>query len=460
MLDGYVTDDLNSNTLASATGEDGMETDRYGLGLTTTSTIAASHYRDGVDLMLAAWPGVTECLEAAIAADPRFALAQLARGRVHQMYAEMAPAREKAALARDLAKSCKAREQGHIEVIASAIEGQSARAITAAESHLEDHPRDALALSTLLGAFGLYAFSGRADHDAARVAICERHARHYGRDWWFMSYLGWSHTEAGNPGAGRLLCERSLEIRRANANAAHALSHALFEQGELDACQAFMDDWLPGYDRAGILNAHLCWHVALGLLDKGDTAGALRIHDERIALGVSQATPLNAFTDVASLLWRAELSGAPRRAAAWTEVAEYASRQFPKAGLAFSDMHHALIAAATGNSATAQSRLAEIEALRSAGKFAAGQVIADMTRGLLAFGAGDYAGAIAALQKVQSETVRIGGSHAQRELVEDTLIVAWLRGGEPAKARSLIDHRLHRRPSQRDVAWRQLTTAA
>lgn len=460
MLDGYVTDDLNSNAQASATSEDGMETDRYGLTLSTTSTCAASHYRDGVDLMLAAWPGVAECLEAAIAADPRFALAQLARGRVHQMYAEAAPAREKAALARDLAKSCTVREQGHIEVIASAIEGQSARAIAAAETHLEDFPLDALVLSTLLGAFGLYAFSGRPDHDAARVAICERHARHYGRDWWFMSYLGWSHTEAGNPGAGRLLCERSLEIRRANANAAHALSHAMYEQGELDACQVFMDDWLPDYDSVGILNAHLCWHVALGFLDRGDTTGALRIYDERIALRVSQAAPLNAFTDVTSLLWRAELAGAPRKATAWTEVAEYASRQFPMAGLAFSDMHHALIAAATGNSATAKLRLAEIEALQAAGKLAAGPVVADLTFGLLAFGAGDYAGAIAALQKAQSETVRIGGSHAQRELVEDTLIVACLRGGDPAKARTLIDRRLHRRPSQRDAAWRQLTTAA
>ena len=70
--------------------------------------------------------------------------------------------------------------------------------MTGAERHLNEYPRDAQVLSILLGAFGLYAFSGRADHDAAKLAICERHARHYGEDWWFLSYLGWSHTEAGN----------------------------------------------------------------------------------------------------------------------------------------------------------------------------------------------------------------------------------------------------------------------
>jgi len=52
-----------------------------------------------------------------------------------------------------------------------------------------------------------------------------------------------------------------------------------------------------------------------------------------------------------------------------------------------------------------------------------------------------------------AELVRIGGSHAQRELWEDTLIVAYLRGGHRMKASRLISTRLERRPSARDVAW-------
>ena len=54
------------------------------------------------------------------------------------------------------------------------------------------------------------------------------------------------------------------------------------------------------------------------------------------------------------------------------------------------------------------------------------------------------------------ELVRIGGSHAQRELWEDTLIVACLRAGHGDKAaRRLSTTRLHRRPSARDEAWRR-----
>jgi hypothetical protein len=57
------------------------------------------------------------------------------------------------------------------------------------------------------------------------------------------------------------------------------------------------------------------------------------------------------------------------------------------------------------------------------------------------------------LAPVLADVVRIGGSHAQRELIEDTFIVALMRGGELPRARSMLDARLHRRPSLRDTRW-------
>ena len=78
---------------------------------------------------------------------------------------------------------------------------------------------------------------------------------------------------------------------------------------------------------------------------------------------------------------------------------------------------------------------------------------------MLAFGNGDYGACARILEPVAAEVVRIGGSHAQREIVEDTLLVAFMKGGEPAKARELLDRRLHRRPSSRDARWRATVTA-
>src|SRR6516225_6889347 len=106
--------------------------DRYGLALSTTSSEAADAYREGVDLMLAGWPGAVPAFERAIGADPEFALAQIARARVHSFYQQGEAARKKAAVARALvAKHGSVRERSHVEVLALAIEGRLAEALAA-----------------------------------------------------------------------------------------------------------------------------------------------------------------------------------------------------------------------------------------------------------------------------------------------------------------------------------------
>ena len=429
-----------------------MNRDRYDLPLTTVSDSAAAFYRDGVDRILSAWYGAGEAFDRAIAQDPAFALAHIARARIHQMNMEVTEARAKAAHARQLAATASERERQHVEIMAAAIEGKPSIALAGAERHLDRYPRDALVFSLLLGAFGLYAFSGRADHDAARLAICERNAGHYGEDWWFLTYLGWSHTEAGNAGTGRTLTERAIALRVENANAAHGLSHALFEQGDMAAGRRFLSGWLPEHERASFLHGHLSWHVALSALDAGDLDGALGIYEQHIKPPNSPYPPLNVFTDAASLLWRLSLAGKAGLEPYWREVAAYGDRFFPRAGPHFADVHYALVAAATGSVAL-ETRLAELEALEADGRLAPGAAAIGLCRGIRAFAEGDNDNAIRILEPLMPAVVRIGGSHAQRELWEDTLIVACLRGGHGDKAARMISDRLRRRPSARDEGW-------
>jgi len=429
-----------------------MNRDRYDLLLTTASERAAAFYGDGVDRMLAAWHGADAAFDAAIAEDPGFALAHIARARVHQLNMEGAEARAKAAEARLLAASASRREQQHVEIMASVIEGQAKKAITGAEQHLEEYPRDALVLSLLLGAFGLYAFSGRADHDAARLSICERYAKDYGEDWWFLTYLGWSKTEAGDVVSGREITERGYALKPANAGAAHALAHALFEQGEAAEGRDFLSRWLPAHDRVSFLQGHLAWHLALIALEEGDADGALEIYQRQIAPAGRPYPPLNILTDTASLLWRLALAGKTGLESHWREVATYGDKYFPRAGAHFADVHQALAAAATNGDAL-HTRLSEMETRRADGKLAPGASAIGLCRGIAAFAAGDNEGTVRILEPLMPELVRIGGSHAQRELWEDTFIVACLRAGRGEKATQLISDRLHRRPSRRDEAW-------
>ncbi|MDA9436850.1 tetratricopeptide repeat protein [Bradyrhizobium sp. CCBAU 51627] len=428
--------------------------DRYGLSLSTTSDQAASAYREGIDLMLSGWTGTAQTLERAIAADPDFALAHIARARVHAFYQQGDLARSKATLARELvARRGTERERSHVETLALAIEGRGTEAIAAMLQHVENWPRDAVVLSLPLGAFGLFAFSGMADHDRARHELCERVAYHYGEDWWFLTMSGWAMTENGDVARGRTVTERGFDLRRANAHAAHAVLHAMFEDGSIEDADRLVDEWIPTYDRAGILHGHILWHQALGALEHGDATRALNIYADVLQPSATQAPPLNVVTDSASLLWRLSAYGHSVPKALWVEADAAAQKLFPRSGLPFADVHMALFAAATQNREAIAVRLAVIEQRLADGKLPAGPVVPAICRALAAFADENYAACVRELDPVLADVVRIGGSHAQRELIEDTFLLALIRSGGLPRARNLLDARLHRRPSMRDARW-------
>ncbi|UFZ03077.1 tetratricopeptide repeat protein [Bradyrhizobium ontarionense] len=435
-----------------------MEEDRYGLQLSTASAEAAAAYREGIDLLLAFWPGATAAFERAIMLDPDFALAHAGRARIHAIYQQREPALQTIGRARKLvATRGTAREQSHVATLSLAIEGRGAEALTATLAHLANWPRDAMVMALLLGAFGLLAFSGRADHDTARRDLCDGFAAAYGEDWWFMSNHGWALTEAGELAKGRDITTRAFALRRNNAYAVHALLHAMFEDGSVDEADALVTDWIGGYDRAGMLHGHICWHQALGALDRGDAAKALAVYTDVLRPAMDTAPPLNTLSDCASLLWRLMAEEQPIPPDAWAEVSTYAHNRFAGSTLAFAEMHLVMIAAAMHDNAGLKGRLAAMERRLAEGNLAAGRIVPHMLRALRAFAEGNWRGCARELAPVIGDLARIGGSHAQRAVIEDTYILALIRSGALAQARDMLDARLHRRPSARDTRWRALT---
>jgi hypothetical protein len=260
-------------------------------------------------------------------------------------------------------------------------------------------------------------------------------------------------TENGDVAAGRAMTERGFEMRRENAHAAHALLHAMFEGGAVAEADALVTQWIPSYDRSGLLHGHIRWHQALGALEDGDATRALAIYIDVLRPSATKAPPLNAVTDGASLLLRLSAYGHAVSDDLWAEADAFAQAAFPKSSIPFADVHMALFAAATRNHTALEARLRVIEQSISEGKLAAGPVVPRICRAVTAFAAEDYATCGRHLEPVLDDVVRIGGSHAQREIIEDTFIVALMKSGELARARAMLDRRLHRRPSPRDARW-------
>lgn len=403
-----------------------MRHDRYGLPLSTPSAEARDAYVEAADLFLGGEPGIEAALDRAFAADPGFALAHALAARVHQMHARGGAAQE--AMRRALAGTgaLTPREQGHLQAIAKVVAGDAAGALAASRGHLAAHPRDALVLMPCVGVFGLFGFSGRAGREAELAAFLTSLAPHYGDDWWFLAALAFAHAETGRLDAARAGIDRALRANPRNANGAHIRAHVDYEAGENAAGLAWLERWHAGYDRAGLMHCHLAWHMALWRLDCGDREGAWRAFDAHVQPGAAWGPPLNVVTDGASFLFRAELAGEARPGERWQRLADYARGAFPQPGLAFVDAHVALACAMAGDERGLAARIA-------GARGPAGDLVAALGHGFGAFARGEWSAAVAALAPACRMHERLGGSRAQRDLLEYALLAAARHAGQPAE---------------------------
>lgn len=420
-----------------------MLEDRYGLPLSTTSTAARDAYVAGVDSVISGVAGYRELLTRAIACDPTFALAHVALARGLFLDANVSPARESASRARELAARALPREQSHVDVICLGLEGKPAQAMQAMLVHLRSWPRDAMVLAPATSVFGLYGFSGDPAHEQQLFQLLDSLAPAYGQDWWFDTVHSFAACETGRLDLAWTLIERSLAQNPRHAHAAHFRTHVLYERGESAAALAYLDGWMPELDKRSLVHCHLSWHVALAALAAGRPERAWEAYRAGVHPGGAWGPPLNVVTDAASFLWRAELAGQPRSALLWREVHDYALRSFPKAGVAYADVHSLLACVADGDTLMLERLLDEIRERIADGRYPPGEVVIWIADGFAAYAAGNWNSAIRCLEHALPQTVRIGGSRAQRDLVDLTLAAAYIKADRPDKASALIDRRAH-----------------
>ena len=418
-----------------------MLTDRYELPLSTASSAARDAYAQGCEAKLTMYPGALEAFDRAIAADPGFALAHAARAHVLLERGEAAAARASIAAAKSVVARLSEREASHIAYFDLLVGGDSEAALAAVYAHLDAWPRDAVVLGTTAFTNGLIGSSGRAGQKRVLLALLDRLAPSYGDDWWFTAHHGMALSENGQRDAARPKIDRSLAQNPNNPWAAHARAHLCYEEGDANAARAFLTSWLTTYPRNGLLYSHLSWHLALGELEAGDPASALRLFRAAFAPDVHSGPPRGKLNDAVSFLWRWELAGHPRDAEGWRIMHDFATGEFPRAGVAFSDMHIALTDAVAGNDAALEARARQIDELARNGRYPSGPLVPAVAQAFAAFERRDFAAAIDALEPIAAELERIGGSRAQLDLVVFTLVKAYFGADRLDDARRTLSAR-------------------
>lgn len=418
-----------------------MSSDLYGLALTTASAAARDAFVEATGLALTFYPGAAEAYDRAIAADPAFALAHAGKAQLLLRQGEVAAARAAFAAARDLASDVTEREASHIALLDLMFAGRTEAAIAALQSHLAAWPRDAMVVASAANPNGLIGSSGRSGQKRQIATLMDSLAPHYGDDFWFTSYHAMALSEDGQLAAARAKIERSVATNPNNAHGAHGFAHVCYESGEPETARSYLSSWLATYPRDGFFHGHLTWHLTLCELQAGNWPEALRRYRDAIVLDRHSGGPQQKVSDGAAFLWRSELAGHPRDVAAWRALHEYGNGALPRPGAGLADLHVILVQAVMGDDAGLDARARQMEALAREGRYPSGSYLPSLSRGIVAFERGDFSIAIEALAPLAGESERIGGSRAQHDLIEFTLLKACLDAGRPEEARRLLGAR-------------------
>lgn len=420
--------------------------DSYGLRL-TTGELPAAAYNAGISATLKLHPGSLQQISKAVALDRTFAVGHAALALLGHEFGAPVDIGARLAAAAKYAPLATERERSHVYAVDQHIRGDSGPLLR----HLKTWPTDALLLSV---AVPTIAFTGAPILPGEAWDLVEGCRPAYGDDWWFNGLLAFMRQEQRRFDEAMDLSCRSLAVEPSGGHAAHARAHAHYETGDHAAGLSWMDGWITGEGRVVDKLSHFSWHAALHELSMGDLEAVARRYDDQ--LSPTPSLGCRALVDCGSLLWRWSLTPEAGDVPPIEDVLAAVDdevRSRPRS--AFVTMHVAIAYCMAG----------DVDALRSLRRWCAGSdnacirdVCAPLTVALIRLATGRPSEAADWLAAIETDLWRVGGSDAQREIIEETRIAALLRAGRFLEARDVLDARLTRRHAARDQRWREVAT--
>ncbi|MDH4118162.1 MAG: hypothetical protein OEX04_12960 [Acidimicrobiia bacterium] len=419
-----------------------MLVDRHGFRLGTEVAEAADAYNAGLDRFLALSGGADTLLEQATRVDPDFGLAWATLAAWRHFGGDHEAART--ALSHATGAAMSPREQSYVGLLSTAFLASVSPALDAAGTHLERYPQDVLAFEQVMLASH---FGGGGLEDRRRALSMFAAARgEVVDDWAFLGVSAFVHQEAGLFDEAERLGRRSLSLRPDNADAMHSVAHVHYERGAHEEGSSELDSWMGLHDDHGPFHIHFTWHLALHDLGLGEWERSLDRYRATISPTVGGPGTMS---DAPTLLWRLMLRGFDPSRLPWDELVEVAGPMAATPTFRYGDWHVAF-ALAGGRS---DAGLAELEAAlteRGDGRPQAPTMVR-VVRGIRAYANGEFESAAQLLDVPDDDIPFLGGSRAQREVVEDTVIDAMVKAGNGRRARELLEQRLSRRPSRDDL---------
>ncbi len=429
-----------------------MHHDIHGLAISTQSAAAADAFNDTLRGYLKYRADLPQRLGRTLEADANFALAHVLRGYLMMLsykQANVAAAREAADAARPLPRT--RRESLHLAALDAWIAADLDRALATWEDILASDPTDVLALR--LSHFN-YFWLGRANSMRASLA------RVAGS--WSPELEGWgtllscecfAHEECGDYETAEPKGRAAVELDPGDVWGTHAVAHVLEMLGRHDDGIAWLKGLEANWKGAANLVHHLYWHRSMYHLERGEFDVVLDLYDRcfrDLAGPLTLAAP-DVYIDIqnaSSMLFRLERQGIDV-GDRWTEIADKAEARIGDCVSAFTLPHWMMALAATGRYAAGKRMLEEMRAAGRTGGTVptiVGRVAVPVCEAVLAHRRGDHELALVAMRPVLGELYRLGGSHAQQDVLKQLFVDCAVKAGRGEDARLILAHLRARYP--------------
>jgi hypothetical protein len=341
------------------------------------------------------------------------------------------------------------RERRHLAAAKAWAAGEIVAATGVWEDILVDHPTDALALRFAHDSYFYLGHSLSIRDSVARVLPAwDRASPNYG---FVLGQYAFGLEEAGELRRAEEVGRGAIARNAEDAWAVHAVAHVLETECRQSEGVDFLKASRPAWSKAHALSVHNGWHLALYLIEEGRFDEVLADYDSFVAPRIAGDSLLD-LVDASALLWRLELAGADV-GARWSPLAGQWLTHVDDHVLVFNDLHIALALARAGDAEGVARLRRSLDDYQRHGGGDNKEITVDVGRrlidGALAFAQGDHANAVQAILPIRYKVIRIGGSHAQRDIVTQTLIAAAERAGQASLARALLAERLAVRPTAR-----------
>jgi hypothetical protein len=384
--------------------------------------------------------------DAAREAAPDFAMAHLGKAWVFTVANDPVLRTQAAALvemARPL--TLNEREKAHLAALSHLMQGARTAAVAVLDRHLMRYPLDVVAHQ---GAALTDGFLGRfhwiRDRSARALPFWSKDQPGYGT---VLAMHAFGLEEAGDYGRAEEESRVAAELEPLSFWPHHTVAHVMEMTGRPEDGLGWMTAREALWSTPGHMNqVHIWWHKSLFHLELGQYEAALVHYDGPIR--ATQRPVSLSLTNATALLWRLDTLGCDV-GERWQEQADLWQTHADGKCLVFADIHAAMAELRAGREALVERRLAAMRQTASNGTEAAGlyrTVGIPIVEGLAAFHRGAYAEAVELLLPVRFDLWQIGGSYAQRDVVDWTLTEAAIRAGLRDVALSLAHERLASRP--------------